>query len=88
VVKFQPFDRGDAAMLKVEATDLPAIAVADDSPLDIGPEIVSICYPASVDLVTDQSFSPSFKDGTVSSSKTIQDGRWPCTRSRPRSPVA
>ena len=74
VVKYQPFDRGDAAVLKVEASDLQAIAVADDSPLDIGTEIVSIGYPASVDLVTDQSFSPSFKDGTVSSSKTIQDG--------------
>ena len=74
VVKFQPFDKGDGAIIKVEATDLPAIAVADDAPLDIGTEIVSVGYPASVDLVTDSSFSPSFKDGTVSSSKTIQGG--------------
>ena len=74
VVKFQPFDKGDGAIIKVEATELPAITVADDSPLDIGTEIVSVGYPASVDLVTDSSFSPSFKDGTVSSSKTIQGG--------------
>jgi S1-C subfamily serine protease len=74
VLKYQPFDKGDGAILKVEASDLPAIDLADTDDIDVGTEIVSVGYPASVDLVTDASFTPSFKDGTVSSSKTIQDG--------------
>ncbi len=74
VLKFQPFDKGDGALLKVEATELPAMALDDETELEVGTEIVSIGYPASVDLVTDASFTPSFKDGTVSSSKTIQGG--------------
>ena len=76
VVKFQPFDQGDAAVIKVEATDLPAIELADDTALEVGTEIVSIGYPASVDLVADQSFSPSYKDGTISSEKTVQGGQY------------
>lgn len=76
VVKFQSFDAGDAAVLKVEATDLPAIQLADDSELEVGTEIVSIGYPASVDLVADQSFSPSYKDGSISSEKTVQGGQF------------
>ena len=76
VVKFQPFDQGDAAVIKVEATDLPAIQMADDSELEVGTEIVSVGYPASVDLVADQSFSPSFKDGSISSEKTLQGGQF------------
>lgn len=74
VVDFQPFDDGDAAVLKVEASDLAAIEVADESELEVGTEIVSIGYPASVDLVADQSFSPSYKDGSISSEKTVQGG--------------
>ena len=87
VLKFQPFDKGDGAILKIEATDLPAIELADDSFLEVGTEIVSVGYPASVDSVTDASFTPSFKDGTISSSKTIQDGFSRCTRSRLPSPA-
>ena len=75
VVEFQPGERGDAALLKVEATDLPAIVLADDTHLDPGTEIVSIGYPDPVDLVTGQSFSPSFKQGTISSSNVAEDGR-------------
>ena len=76
VVKYQPFDQGDAAVIKVEATDLPAIQIAEDSELEVGTEIVSVGYPASVDLVADQSFSPSFKDGSISSEKTLQGGQF------------
>ncbi len=74
VVKFQPFNRGDGAILKIEKTDLPAVLVADNATLEPQTEIVSVGYPASVDQVTDVSLSPSFKDGTISSEKTIQDG--------------
>jgi S1-C subfamily serine protease len=73
VVKWRPFGQGDGALLKVEATNLNAIPLATKD-LEIGTEIVAIGYPGSVDLVTDATFSPSFKDGAVSSRKTVSGG--------------
>jgi S1-C subfamily serine protease len=73
VIKFQNFDDGDAALLKVEATNLNALPLSDATP-DIGMEIVSIGYPANVDLVADQSFDPSYKEGSISSKKTVSHG--------------
>ena len=73
VVKWRPFGQGDGALLKVEATNLNAIPLATED-LEIGTEIVAIGYPGSVDLVTDATFSPSFKDGAVSSKKTVSGG--------------
>jgi serine protease Do len=74
VIDFQPFDKGDAALLKVEETDLNAIPLATDAEVRVGTEVVSIGYPSSVDLVTDPDLSPSYKEGSISSVKTIQDG--------------
>lgn len=73
VVKEQSFAEGDGALLKVEADNLNAVPLSTDE-LEIGTEIVSIGYPANVDLVTDATFSPSFKDGSVSSKKTVSGG--------------
>ena len=73
VSKFQGFSNGDGALLKVEATDLNALPLSDET-LEIGTEIVAVGYPASVDLVTDATFTPSFKDGSVSSRKTVSGG--------------
>jgi hypothetical protein len=39
--------------------------------------VVSIGYPASVDSVTDPNLTPSFKDGSISSVKTVQGGVLP-----------
>lgn len=73
VLKWQKFEEGDGAILKVEASDLNALPLADET-LDVGAEIVAVGYPASVDLVADATFSPSFKEGTISSTKTLSGG--------------
>lgn len=73
VVKWKKFDQGDGALLKVEATDLNAIPLSTTD-LEIGTSIVSIGYPGSVDLVADATFTPSFKEGAVSSKKTVSNG--------------
>jgi S1-C subfamily serine protease len=75
VVGFKAFEKGDVALLKIEATDLPALKLNDDSTVDVGEQIVSVGFPASVAYVTDSTtFDPSFKDGSVSSKKTIGGG--------------
>lgn len=75
VLSFAGFEREDVGLLKIEAsTDLQALPLADADELGVGTEIVAVGYPGSVDAVTDVSFSPSFKDGTISSTKTINDG--------------
>jgi serine protease Do len=67
-------DKGDAALLKINARDLTPLQLAPDRDLSVGTEVVSIGYPASVDLVADETFDPSFKEGTISSKKTIENG--------------
>ena len=74
VLGLRKFDGGDVALLKVEVDDVPALELASDDAVDVGTPIVSVGYPGHVDLITDQTFDPSFKDGTVSSVKTIDDG--------------
>ena len=73
VVKFQSFGQGDGAILKVEADNLNALPLSDEE-LGVGSEIVSLGYPASVDLVTDQTFSPSYKEDAISSEQTVTNG--------------
>ena len=66
-------DAGDVALLKVEATGLNALPLSDRE-VEVGTEIVAVGYPASVDTVTDPDLTPSFKDGSISSVKTVQGG--------------
>lgn len=73
VLKWQKFDQGDGAMLKVEATDLNALPISDQS-VDVGTSLVAVGYPAIVDVLADQSFSPSYKEGSISSKKTVSGG--------------
>jgi S1-C subfamily serine protease len=73
VLAMRPFDKGDVALLKVEAKDLPSLMLAPEAEIGVGTEVVSVGYPASVDYVTDATFDPSFKDGSISSIKTIDD---------------
>ena len=73
VIEYQDFEKGDAALLKVEAKDLQAIELVTSEP-EVGHDIVSIGYPKSVDDVTDLTYAPSFKDGSVSSKKTTAGG--------------
>jgi serine protease Do len=71
---FRAFHEGDVALLKLEAEDVPVLKLAPETDVEVGTEIVSIGYPGSVDLVTDVTFDPSFKEGSVSSKKTIRGG--------------
>lgn len=73
VVGTQKPDAGDVALLKVQATDLNALRLSDQE-VDVGTSVVSIGYPVSVDTVTDPDLTPSFKDGSISSVKTVQGG--------------
>jgi serine protease Do len=68
------FEKGDVALLKLEAENVPVLQLATKAEPRVGTEVVSVGYPGSVDYVTDQTFDPSFKEGTVSSEKTLDGG--------------
>jgi S1-C subfamily serine protease len=76
VRSFTPFDKGDIAMLKIEARDLPTVELATDDAA-IGTEILAVGFPASSDGPTDATSGPTFKDGRISSEKTRNDGLLP-----------
>jgi serine protease Do len=69
VVATQPFGAGDVALLKVDRTGLPVLALTEGSPVDVGTPIVSVGYPG---ITADYTTDPTFKDGTVSASTTIE----------------
>lgn len=78
VVSFKSLNQGDAALLKIEAQDLTPLLFADNADISTGTEVVSVGYPASVGSVSDANLSdPSFKSGTVSSIRTIENGLLP-----------
>ena len=77
VVGVRPMDQGDVALLKIEAKDLTVLPLSDNAETGVGTQIVSVGYPASVDLVTDANFNPSFKEGSISAEKTIEGGLLP-----------
>ncbi|HUR49936.1 MAG TPA: trypsin-like peptidase domain-containing protein, partial [Acidimicrobiales bacterium] len=45
VVDFRSAESGDVALLKVEASDLPAVLVSDVNELEIGTPLLSVGYP-------------------------------------------
>jgi serine protease Do len=73
VVKWQKFAQGDGAILKVEESGLNSLPLAE-SDIEVGTDVISVGYPGSVDTVADPDFSPSFKEGSVSSQKTMSGG--------------
>jgi len=70
VLGVRGFENGDVALLKIDVDNAPALELADDAGIEVGTEVVSVGFPGSVDLVTDQSSDPSFKEGSISSEKT------------------
>ncbi|MEO6471602.1 MAG: trypsin-like peptidase domain-containing protein, partial [Aeromicrobium sp.] len=74
VLKFQNFDDGDGALLKIDQTGLQAIKLASSRNLEVGKDIVAVGYPGSVSEVTDADLTPSYKDGSISSKRTISGG--------------
>ncbi len=77
VVDLRPVGEGDVALLKIEAENLTVLPLSDNTSTGVGTEVVAVGYPASVDLVTDASFNPSFKEGTISAEKTTEGGLLP-----------
>jgi serine protease Do len=73
VIKSQTFDNGDGALLKVNATGLPALPMTVGEP-EIGSKVMAIGFPVSVDEVTDPDTEPSYKDGTLGSKSTRGGG--------------
>ncbi|MCX5042115.1 trypsin-like peptidase domain-containing protein [Aldersonia sp. NBC_00410] len=70
VVDFRPLGKGDVALVKVDAADMPSTDLATDPDVQVGDQVLAVGYPASTDLVTDQSAEPSNKEGAISSKKT------------------
>ena len=73
IIKAQKFDQGDGAILKVEATDLNALPISNQS-IDVGTELVAVGYPDIVDNLADQSFTPTYMQGSISTKKTVSGG--------------
>ncbi len=59
--------QGDAALLKVDATNLPTVEVTPSDAVNTGTRIMSVGYPATRDMVVDPSLAPTWKDGAISS---------------------
>jgi serine protease Do len=68
------FLQGDVALLKLETQNTIPLELATND-VQIGTPIVAVGFPGEVDDVTDaDKVNPSFKDGTISSKKTIAGG--------------
>ena len=75
VLGLRSFTKGDVALGKLEVENVPVLELAPPDSVEVGTNVVSVGYPGSVDDVTDSStFDPSFKEGSISSEKTIGDG--------------
>jgi len=70
LVDYRPFEQGDVALLKIEATDLPSAMLAPASGIQVGVSVESVGYPGSADRSTDASLEPSVKDGQISSKRS------------------
>ncbi len=74
IQEVRPFAEGDVTLLKIEADNMPALELAPTDRITVGTETVSIGYAGAVDAVTDLTYDPSFKEGTVSSKRTVGEG--------------
>jgi S1-C subfamily serine protease len=67
-------EAGDVAIVKMlNVRDVPALKIAGDAPVETLEDVWSVGYPAKVDYAVDDTFAPSFKDGSISSQKTQDD---------------
>ena len=67
-------EAGDVALLRMlNVQDVPALKVAPDAEVETGEAVWTVGYPGKIDYVVDDTFAPSFKDGSISSKKTRFD---------------
>ena len=71
ILDLRPTDQGDVAVIKVEATNTPALELASDDELSVGTPVVAIGHAGKVDDMTDRTHNASVKEGTVSSKRTV-----------------
>jgi serine protease Do len=70
VVDVKPFTQGDVALLHTTGVTAPMLSVAQATPVT-GDSVVAAGYPGSVAEVVDASAQPTFVEGTVSGTKTV-----------------
>lgn len=71
VVDVKPLSQGDVALLKVQpTTPMSAVELAAAPPQN-GAQVIAAGYPGSVTEVVDPKLQPSFKEGSASSSQTV-----------------
>ncbi|MBD0330023.1 MAG: trypsin-like peptidase domain-containing protein, partial [Thermoleophilia bacterium] len=68
------FERGDVALLDIQGEDFPALKLASERAVEIGLDLVSIGFAASVDEVTDVDLNPSYNSGSVTAKRTRGGG--------------
>jgi len=73
IVKWQKFNQGDSALIKIEEDGMNALPLSDAS-VDVGTDVITIGYPASIDTTVDADLTPSYKEGSISSKKTVGGG--------------
>jgi len=68
----------DIALIKIEATGLPSLQLANADDIEIGEEVLAVGFPALRDSVTDPSMRPTFKSGSISdTAATRNEGEVP-----------
>ncbi len=78
VMDYQEFEEGDAALLRVDESDLNALSIVPgEQEIDDLTPVAAVGYAGSVAEVTDSSYEPSIKAGTVSSHQTVGQGLVP-----------
>lgn len=73
VVDFRPFDQGDVALLKIDATDQPSIELGE-AQVQIGTPVLSIGY---LEATTGPNREPTNKDGRISSKGPVGENPVP-----------
>jgi S1-C subfamily serine protease len=69
LIEDRPLDKGDVALLKTTATNLPVLLMSPTDPVN-GDPVTAVGYPADADKIVDPSLNPTFKTGTVSGIQT------------------
>ena len=68
-----PFDEGDTAVLKVNATGLPVLELAPEE-VPVGTEVTAVGFAGASDHVSDPSMSPTYRGGEVTSNGRTRGG--------------
>lgn len=70
VVDVQPFTQGDVALLQATGVRVPLLPVAHGE-AENGQRIIAAGYPGSVAGTVDSSAAPSFREGSISGTQTV-----------------